>query len=104
MKNWCVIILVLITTGSLIMAQNTEIQKETIAGHTLYEVLEKGEIPGIYNPEYYSAKDADSFYFENEPLMIVANNGIAHAYSTWHLDHHEIVNDRIGDLPLAATW
>jgi len=98
------IILALLFTGTFVMAQNREVQKETLSGHTLYTVLNKGDIPGIYNPEYYSAVDADSFYFADEPLMIVSHEGVSHAYSTWHLDHHEIVNDHFGDLPVAATW
>ncbi|MBI2882481.1 MAG: DUF3179 domain-containing protein [Candidatus Methylomirabilis oxyfera] len=29
---------------------------------------------------------------------------VAKAYSLWQLNHHEIVNDRIGTLPVAVTW
>ena len=32
------------------------------------------------------------------------NLGQARAYSAWHLDHHEIVNDRIGKTAIAVTW
>jgi hypothetical protein len=30
--------------------------------------------------------------------------GEAHAYSLNLLNHHEVVNDRFGDTPVAAVW
>ncbi len=85
------------------MAQRN-IQKDTIQGHIMYSVLKKGDIPGIYNPEYYDAAKAAEVYFDEEPIMVVSGETSSHAYSTWHLDHHEIVNDRIDGVALAATW
>ena len=39
-----------------------------------------------------------------EPVLGVVVNGEARAYSMWHLDAHEIVNDVLGGVPIAATW
>ena len=39
-----------------------------------------------------------------EPVLGVAIGNDAHAYSLWQLDAHEIVNDIVGDVPIAATW
>jgi len=36
--------------------------------------------------------------------MVVTAEGQAKAYSTWHLDRHEVVNDYIGETAIAATW
>ncbi|MCK5127209.1 MAG: DUF3179 domain-containing protein [candidate division Zixibacteria bacterium] len=104
MRTLISIILTMLITGTFVIAQDREVKKETLAGHTLYTVLEKGDIPAVYNPEFYTAEDADEFYFADEPLMIVSKDGVSHAYSTWHLDHHEIVNDRIENISFAATW
>jgi len=41
---------------------------------------------------------------DDEPVVGVVQNGVPKAYSTWHLDHHEIVNDNIGGKPVAVTW
>jgi hypothetical protein len=85
------------------MAQRN-VEKDTVQGYIMYSVLKKGDIPGIYDPEFYGAAQAAEVYFDDEPLMIVSGTNSIHAYSTWHLDRHEIVNDRIDGLPLAVTW
>jgi hypothetical protein len=36
--------------------------------------------------------------------MGLVTQGEAKAYSLWHLDAHEIVNDVIGDIPIAVAW
>lgn len=41
---------------------------------------------------------------DDEPVIGVVVDGVARAYSTWFLDHHEIVNDTFGDEPVAVTW
>jgi hypothetical protein len=42
---------------------------------------------------------------QDDELVIGVNDGTeAKAYSTWLLDNHEIVNDVIGNTPIAVTW
>jgi hypothetical protein len=41
---------------------------------------------------------------DEEMILGVYDGKQARAYSTWHLDRHEIVNDRLGETPIAATW
>ena len=41
---------------------------------------------------------------DDEPVLGVVVGRDARAYSLWHLDRHEIVNDTIGKLPIAVTW
>ena len=87
-----------------ISAQRPEPTKTEVHGHTMYGVLPPGGIPAIFEPEFTSIKDAEESYYASEPLMVVSYNSETKAYSTWHLDHHEIVNDTIGGTAIAATW
>ncbi len=103
MKSAIIGLILILCFGATSMAQR-DLKKEELNGHTLYSVLEKGGIPGIYDPVYVDGKAAAINYYDEEPLMVVSHNGQTHAYSTWHLDHHEIVNDQIGDIYVAATW
>lgn len=103
MKKWSIVLTLILCLGATVMAQR-DVKKEELAGHTLYSVLSKGAIPGIYDPVYVDGLKAAVNYYDEEPVMVVNHNGITHAYSTWHLDQHEIVNDQIGDIYLAATW
>ncbi len=68
--------------------------------HTL---LPPDAIPSIDAPQFVGAAEA-TFMRDEEPVIGIVSGGVAKAFSTWHLDHHEIVNDTIGDKPVAVTW
>ena len=40
----------------------------------------------------------------NEPVLGLADGDTAKAFSTWQLNHHELVNDTFGKIPVAVTW
>lgn len=79
------------------------IRTEDLRGSPLYIVLEPDAIPSIDDPRFVPAAQA-TFLEEDEPVLGVFDGKIAKAYSIWQLDHHEIVNDMLGDTPIAATW
>ena len=86
-------------------AQRPEPEKELVDGDYMYTVLPPDRIPAIHNPEFVSADEAKEWMQEDELVIgVVGPDGEARAYSAWHLDHHEIVNDQLGDVPIAATW
>jgi len=85
-------------------AQPPEPKKTEVRGHTMYTLMEPGGIPAIFEPEFVSIEVADSFYYDNEPLIAVSSGDVARGYSTWHLDHHEIVNDVLEGTAIAVTW
>ena len=89
---------------STVHAQQPEPKKTEIRGHTMYTLLKPGNIPAIFEPEFVSIETADSFYYDEEPLIAVSSGDVARGYSTWHLDHHEVVNDVIGGTAIAVTW
>ena len=67
-------------------------------------LLPPDAIPSIDAPELVTADEADELYLPDEPIMGVVIEGEARAWSLWHLDRHEIVNDVVGGQPIAATW
>lgn len=75
-----------------------------IDGEPVITVLPKDAIPSIDRPEFLSVAEADRDMRDEEPVLGVRRGEIARAYSLWQLNHHEIVNDQVGDLPLAITW
>jgi hypothetical protein len=76
----------------------------TIGGDAVYQLLPIGAIPAIDDPDFVDGEDADGQMLPDEPVLGVVMGGEAKAYSLWQLDAHEIVNDRIGGTPIAATW
>lgn len=75
-----------------------------IDGEPVITVLRKDAIPAIDRPEFTSVQEADRSFRDDEPVLGVRRGTVARAYSLWQLNHHEIVNDQVGDLSLAITW
>ncbi|MAE32452.1 MAG: hypothetical protein CMO43_12835 [Verrucomicrobiales bacterium] len=69
-------------------------------------VSTSGELAAITEPEFMSIEEAldREVIKENEQVISFGHNGDWHAYATLQLDRHEIVNDVVGGLPIAATW
>ncbi len=61
-------------------------------------------IPAIFDPQFVTASEADSFFEDGDLVMGVEINGEARAYGTAFLSGHEIVNDTVGGRPIAVTW
>lgn len=97
------VILALVWTVN-VSAQRPKPKETMIKGHTMYTLLKPGGIPAIFDPTFIGVEQADEFYHPNEPLMIVTGENEVYAYSTWHLDHHEIVNHFIDGKAISVTW
>lgn len=74
-----------------------------LEGDRVYSLIQPDRIPAIDEPQLVPAAQAD-FMADDELVLGVVRAGIAKAYSLWHLDRHEIVNDWLGEQPIAATW
>lgn len=73
-------------------------------GDPMYTVLPPGAIPAIEQPSFVEGDEAKAQMAAAEPVIGVVIDGDVRAYSTWQLDGHEIVNDVVGGVALAATW
>ena len=76
----------------------------TERSYRIVTLLPFDAIPAIDDPRFYSAAEADAEYDDDELVMGVTINGESKAYSTSHLDSHEIVNDMLGGRKNAVTW
>ncbi|MGQ0561618.1 MAG: DUF3179 domain-containing protein [Gemmatimonadota bacterium] len=64
----------------------------------------KDGIPAIDRPRFESVAAARKWLPDREPVIVVEYGGEGRAYPYRILMWHEIVNDRIGDLPVAVTY
>lgn len=64
----------------------------------------KDGIPAIDEPVFVDVAEADSWLEPVEPVILVEVGNEARAYPLQILIWHEIVNDTVGDLPLAVTF
>lgn len=63
----------------------------------------KDGIPALTNPNYVPAQKA-SFLRKNDQVIGTVINGEARAYPLRIMSWHELVNDRIGGLPILVSW
>ncbi len=78
--------------------------QEEYRGAPILTVLPKDAIPAIDRPEFVSVAEADKVMQADELVISVRDGAGARGYSTWLLNHHEIVNDVVEGVPLAITW
>lgn len=97
-------ILGLLLPGAL-QAQRPALKGEKIGDGILHTVLPPDRIPAIDDPVFVSAQEGDKFMAPDEPVLGLFDGQVAKAYSLWHLDRHEIVNDKFpGFGAVAVTW
>ncbi len=65
-------------------------------------IIPRGAIPAVFEPTFVSADEAD--IPDDAWVLGVVVRGDARAYDLNLLNHHEIVNDVVGGLPVAPTW
>jgi hypothetical protein len=61
-------------------------------------------IPSIDNPKFVSVADASKFLHDSDLVLGVSLNGETRAYPLLILVWHEIVNDKVGGVPVAVTY
>lgn len=61
-------------------------------------------IPPIDNPKFVTLAEADSWLEGIEPVISLSIGDDARAYPLQIMTWHEIVNDRVGGLPVAVTF
>ena len=76
----------------------------TFDGDPMYTLLPPGAIPAIDAPQFVTGSEADAQMLPDEPVLGLVIGEDARAYSLWQLDSHEIVNDVVGGVAVAATW
>lgn len=88
-----------------VVAQRPQPKEERVGDGYLITVLRPGAIPAIVAPEFATREEAEKFMADQEPVLGVFDGQVAKAYSLWHLDRHEVVNDSTPGLgPIAVTW
>ena len=66
------------------------------------QILPRGHIAAVFEPEFVTAGEAE--IADDAWVLGVVIGNQAKAYSLNLLNLHEVVNDRFGDLPVAAVW
>ena len=99
------IVLSTILAANIVLAERPEPEVYgTFDGDEMYTLLPPDGIPAILDPEFVTGEEAAAQMSAEESVMGLAIEGDAVCWSTWQLDHHEIVNDVFNGTAIAATW
>ena len=79
---------------------------EAVDPQEIITLLPPDGIPAIDNPEFMTIEETlnRGVMEDSEPVLSFGHQDVWHAYSVLQLDRHEIVNDVVSGLPIAATW
>ena len=98
MKNYMLILILLLATISCASAEDSEDYNDD----EIRTLLPFDAIPAITDPKFVSASAAK--LDPDAPVIGVTFNGESHAYSLYLLNGHEIVNDVVDGMNIATTW
>lgn len=70
----------------------------------MISMMQPDGIPSIDNPLIRPLKEIDRGLHPRSPLLVVHIAGQARAYPIQVLMEHEIINDTLAEVPIAATW
>ncbi len=75
-----------------------------VEGDPMIKIVEPGAIQAIDDPKWVTVEEAGPKMQPEEPVIVYHQDGETRIYSTWSLNSHEIVNDYVGETPIAVTW
>ena len=102
MKNSLFLAVIGFLGAALVGAQDTDSAPEEVLPPGVEQIIPRGKIAAIDNPEFVSAQEAE--ISDDAWVLGVLVEGQAKAYSLNLLNRHEIVNDKSGDVAFAAVW
>ena len=83
---------------------DTDFRLHTVPYSEIRFVIPRDNIPSIDAPKFVTPTDASAWLKDVEPVVSIDINGDARAYPLQILTWHEIVNDSVGDVPVAITF
>lgn len=102
-----------LSTSSSSQSQTSQVEDETMITNGIKHIVPldkirsggppKDGIPSIDNPKFVSAQGA-TFVSGDDLVIGLRLNGETKAYPLFIMVWHEIVNDRLGNMPVAVTY
>lgn len=90
--------------SELLQEWATDTTNASVPINEFLPLLPRDGIPPIYNPNFWTKDEGDEVFFKHEPVISVQIGVDTRAYPLSILMFHEIVNDVIGDVPVAITY
>ena len=83
---------------------DTDFSRHTVPYSEIKFVIPRDNIPSIDDPKFVGTREAAAWLKGVEPVVSLEIEGDVRAYPLQILTWHEIVNDMVGDVPVAVTF
>ena len=83
---------------------DTDFRFHTVPYSEIRSVIPRDNIPSIDKPSFIAPSEASAWLSDVEPVVSLEISGDVRAYPLQILTWHEIVNDTVGDVPVAVTF
>lgn len=77
---------------------------DLVEGDPMVRIVPAGAIQSIDDPKWVTVEQAQPKMQPEEVVIVYQQDDETRIYSTWSLNSHEIVNDVVGETPIAVTW
>ncbi|WP_044201245.1 DUF3179 domain-containing (seleno)protein [Flammeovirga sp. OC4] len=82
----------------------TNVDNSSISLYEYESLVPKDAFQSIDNPRFYNEESAAEEYSEESNVVVVAAGREFKAYPLDFLMYHQVINDRIGGMPIAITY
>lgn len=91
-------------SGIITRGWDTDFSLHTVRFSEIRTVILRDKIPSLDNPKFVSVESAAEWLQDVEPVIALEIEGDTRAYPLQVLTWHEIVNDKVGGVPVAVTF
>ncbi|MBB6459990.1 DUF3179 domain-containing (seleno)protein [Flammeovirga kamogawensis] len=83
---------------------STDLSRTTISLYEFEALTPRSAFQSIDNPRFYNEETSKEYYDANENVVVVSAGREYKAYPLEFLIFHQVINDRIGGVPIAVTY
>jgi len=82
----------------------TNLNKRLVELNELNAFIPKNAISPVYNTNFWNKRQAESAFFDQEPMIVIVVKSIEKAYPLSVLTYHQVINDKVANVPVALTY
>jgi len=88
----------------LYQAWETNLNKKIVDLNSLHGFIPRNSITPIYHTNFWNKRQAEGAFFEEEPMIVIVVKSIEKAYPLSVLTYHQVINDKVANIPVAITY
>ena len=83
---------------------DTNLNRFSVPLNDIYGLVPRNSISPVYHSNFWNRRQAENQFFGKEPLVVVVVKSVEKAYPLSVLTYHQIINDKVANIPIAITY